>query len=105
MIKLTLILIGSFIAFFVLPGALAGIAGIVFVAAFFGILFSVIGSLFSALGSVVSTVFGLIFSVISTLVLLVVLGVSIPVILLFAIPVGMFLLLGGLFCTVLCGVV
>ena len=105
MIKLSLILLGSLVAFFILPGILAAIAGFVFIAALFGLVFTGLGYVFSAFGSVVSTVFGALFSVLASLVLLVGLGGSLQVLLMLARPLGMLFLVGCLFCTVVCGVV
>ena len=100
--KLSLILLGSLVAFFALPGILAAVVRFVFIAALFGLVFTGLGYVFSAFGSVVSTVFGAIFSVLATLVLLVVLGVSLPVLLILALPLGMLFLGGCLFCTLVC---
>ena len=105
MIKLFLILLGSLVAFYILPETLAAIAGVVFIGAFFALLISGLGSLFSAFGSVVSTIFGAILSILAALVVLVVLGVGLPVLLVIAIPVGLLFLCGCMFCTLLCGVV
>ena len=105
MIKLSIIFLFSLVAFFVLPGIFAAIAGVVCFGAFVALVAWVIGSLFSVLGSVLSSLFGAIFSLIAAVALLVVLGVSVPVLLMIAIPLGLLLLCGGLFCTLVCGVV
>ena len=104
MIKLSLILLGSLLAFLVLPGILAVIAGAVFIGSLFALVFQVMGSLFSAMGSVISTLFGLFFSLVTTLVVLAVLGVSIPILIVGAL-LGTLFLFGCLFCTLVCGIV
>ena len=105
MIKLSLILIGSLVAFFVLPGILAAIAGVVFLGASCALVISGLGSLFSAFGSLISTILGVLFSIVATCVILAVLGVGLPVLLILAIPAGLLFLFGSLFCTLVCVVV
>lgn len=104
MIKLSLILLGSLIAFFVLPGILALVAGAVVIGSLFALVMQVMGSVFSAFGSVISTVFGILFSVVTTIVVLAILGVSLPI-LAVAVVFGMIFLCGCLFCTLVCGIV
>jgi hypothetical protein len=66
---------------------------------------SALGSVLSFVGSTAASIIGGLVSVFVTLALLAVLAMSFPVLLVVLVPIGLMVLIGGLFCTVVCGVV
>jgi hypothetical protein len=88
----------------VLPGVLAAIAGFVFLGAVIALLVSVLGSILSFLGSIAASVLGGLVSIFATLALVACFVFSFPVLLVILIPIGLLVLIGGLFCTVICGI-
>ena len=105
MIKLIALVIALTLAVLFLPEILALVAGVVLIGALGALLISGVGFVFSCFGSAAASLVGGLFSVLLALAILAIIGVSIPLLLLILVPIGLMLLLGGLFFTVLCGVV
>ena len=104
MIKLLILLVLAACALFILPGALAVMAGIVLVAILAGTVLSGIGSVISFIGSTAASVLGGLFTGFLLLACAIALGVAFPVLLVALIPIGFLFLIGGFFLTLMCGV-
>lgn len=105
MIKLIALIVYAYVAFLVLPGAFAVLARIVLFGGILALFFHGIGSLISFIGSTAVGILGELVTGILTLAALAVVSVSFPILLLALLPLGLLLLMDGLFCTVVCGVV
>jgi|GEM_PF-4590890 hypothetical protein len=104
MIKLIVLIVCAYVALLLIPGTLAVLAGMVLFGAVVALFFSGIGSLISFFGSTALSILGGIFTGIVTLGAVAILAVSFPLLLVVLIPFGLMLLMGGLFCTVVCGI-
>lgn len=105
MIKLLTFLLLAAIGFFVLPEVLAVIAGILFFAGFFPLILTGIGSFLSLLGSTLSTLLGVLLTLVSMVAISVIILIGLPVFLAVMIPLGFLILAGGLFYSLLCGII